>query len=67
MGMQIAILYLLAGTVFGYFLDRVVTSVDEQDKFTWDESLYAITLWPLLLVIFIRAYVRGFLESFRED
>ena len=67
MGMQIAILYLLAGTIFGYLLDRVVTSVDERDKFTWDESVYAITLWPLLLVIFIRAYVRGFLESFRED
>jgi hypothetical protein len=65
--MQIVILYLLIGTVLGYLLDRVVTSVDEQDKFTWDESLWAITLWPLLLVVFIHAYVRGFLESFRED
>ena len=61
--MQTAILYLLAGTVVSYLLDRVVTSEDENDQFTLNEILWAISLWPLMVAIFIRAFIRGFLES----
>lgn len=65
--MTIAVLYMLAGTIIGYILDRLVTSVDAKDKFTIGESLWAITLWPVLLVIFIHSFLQGIFESLRED
>ena len=65
--MTIAVLYLLAGTIIGYILDRLVTSVDAEDKFTIGESLWAITLWPVLLVIVVHSFLQGLFESFGED
>jgi len=38
-----------------------------KDKFTIGESLWAITLWPVLLVIFIHSFLQGIFESLRED
>jgi hypothetical protein len=65
--MTTAVLYLLAGTIIGYMLDRLVTSVDAKDKFTIGESLWAITLWPVLVIIFIHSFLQGLFESSGED
>jgi len=40
-----------------------VTSVDAKDKFTIGESLWAIMLWPVLLIIFIHSFLQGLFES----
>ena len=65
--MTIAVLYLLAGTIIGYILDRLVTSVDAEDKFTIGESLWAITLWPVLLIIVVHSFLQGLFESSGKD
>lgn len=65
--MTITVLYLLAGTIIGYMLDRLVTSVDAKDKFTIGESLWAITLWPVLLIVFVHSFLQGLFESSGED
>jgi hypothetical protein len=65
--MTTAVLYLLAGTIIGYMLDRLVTSVDAKDKFTIGESLWAITLWPVLLIVFVHSFLQGLFESSGED
>jgi hypothetical protein len=48
-------------------LDRLVTSVDAKDKFTIGESLWAITLWPVLVIIFIHSFLQGLFESSGKD
>ena len=65
--MNFVLLYLLIGTIFGYTLDKLVTSVDAKDKFTTGESLWAITLWPILILLVIHSFLEGFFESFGED
>lgn len=65
--MTTAVLYLLAGTIIGYILDRLVTSVDAEDKFTIGESLWAITLWPVLLIIVVHSFLQGLFESSGKD
>lgn len=65
--MTTILLYLIAGTVSGYLLDRMVTSIDVEDKFTFGESLWAITLWPLLLLICAYSFLQGLMESLKED
>ena len=65
--MPLVLTYFIAGTIIGYILDRLVTSVDAKDKFTVGESLWAITLWPVLLIVFVHSFLQGIFESFGED
>lgn len=65
--MNIVLLYLLIGTIYGYILDKLVTSVDAKDKFTTRESLWAITLWPILILLVMYSFLEGLFESLGDD
>lgn len=65
--MKEILLYLFVGAVFSDLLDRLVTAIDETDQFTVQELLLSITFWPLFLLICLRSFISGILESFHED
>ena len=65
--MNFVLLYLLIGTIFGYILDKLVTSVDAKDKFTRRESLLAIMLWPILILLVMHSFLGGLFESLGDD
>lgn len=46
---------------------KLVTSVDAKDKFTRRESLLAIMLWPILILLVMHSFLGGFFESLGDD
>jgi uncharacterized membrane protein SpoIIM required for sporulation len=65
--MKEILMYLLIGAVGTDLLNRLVTAVDEKDKFTVKESLFSIAFWPLVLLICVHSFISGILESFHDD
>ena len=51
--------YLLVGTIVSFLLEHTIRSV--QMDVTFGERLWMITLWPVMVVVFIYNFVKGFL------
>lgn len=57
--MNLVVLYLLAGLVVAFLLEHAIRDVEERVS-GW-ERYSLITLWPLMVVIFIYYFIKGFL------
>jgi len=58
---QLIALYLLAGTIVGFFLESVVRAVGESFN-GWERASVIIT-WPIMLVVFIFNFIIGFFKG----
>ena len=52
--------YLLVGTIVSFLLEHTIRSV--QMDVTFGERLWMITLWPVMVVVFIYNFIKGFLN-----
>lgn len=54
------LIYLLAGTVVGFCLESIVRWTDQE--VTMGERVSLIVFWPVMALIFIVNFVRGFFK-----
>ena len=54
------LIYLLAGTVVGFCLESIVRFTDQ--NVTMGERIQLILLWPVMVLIFIVNFIRGFFK-----
>ena len=57
---QLIALYLLAGTIVGFFLEKVVRATD-QDVNGY-ERFNLIVFWPFMALIFIVSFIKSMFE-----
>lgn len=50
--------YLLVGTIVSFLLENTIRSA--QMDVTFGERLWMITLWPVMVVVFIYNFFKGF-------
>lgn len=55
--------FLLVGCVISCLLEAVVTTVDHELEFSLGEKALCIVLWPIMAVIFVFYFTKGFLEG----
>ena len=55
-------IYGIGGCLFGYGVDKMITTMDEEDKFTIGESLAVITMWPIFAFIIVFSFLKGLVE-----
>jgi len=53
--------YLLAGTVLGFLIESVVRNTNHDVDY--QERIWLIVLWPLMLIIFIIYFIKGLFED----
>ena len=58
---QLICLYLLIGTVIGFFLERSIRWVEED--VSGIERFWLITAWPLMVLIFVYYFIVGIFGS----
>ena len=51
--------YFIVGLVVGFLLEFVM-SVTTGDRVNWGERIVIITLWPIMGILFIVNFIRGF-------
>ena len=51
--------YFIIGLVVGFLLELAM-SVTTGDRVNWGERIVIITLWPLMGILFIVNFIRGF-------
>ena len=57
--------YLLVGTIVSFLIEHVIRWA--QMDVTFGERLWMITLWPIMVVIFIVNYIKGFIDRLDKD
>ena len=55
--------FLLVGCVISCLLEAVVTTVDRELEFSLGEKALCIVLWPIMALIFVVYFTKGFLEG----
>lgn len=58
---ELICLYLLAGTIVGFFLERMIRWVEED--VSGIERFWLITCWPLMILIFMYYFLVGIFGS----
>ncbi len=58
---ELLAIYLLAGTIVGFGLETIVRAFTDDEVNGW-ERLSLITLWPLMVVIFLYNLIKGFFK-----
>tara|TARA_R100001509_G_scaffold40520_1_gene21704 strand:- start:101 stop:280 length:180 start_codon:yes stop_codon:yes gene_type:complete len=53
------LIYFLAGTVTGFFMELAVVSTG--NNLSWGERVSMITFWPIMVLTFVINFFRGFL------
>ena len=51
--------YFIIGIIVGFLLELAM-SVTTGDRVNWGERIVIITLWPLMGILFIVNFIRGF-------
>jgi len=58
---ELIAIYLLAGTIVGFGLEIIVRAFTDDEVNGW-ERLSLITLWPLMVIVFLYNLVKGFFK-----
>jgi len=56
---ELLAIYLLVGTIVGFGLETIVRAFTDDEVNGW-ERLSLITLWPLMVIIFLYNLIVGF-------
>jgi len=58
---ELLAIYLLAGTIVGFGLEIIVRAFTDDEVNGW-ERLSLITLWPIMVIIFLYNLIKGFFK-----
>ena len=58
---ELLAIYLLAGTIVGFGLEIIVRAFTDEEVNGW-ERLSLITLWPIMVIIFLYNLIKGFFK-----
>jgi hypothetical protein len=53
--------YGLLGVIIGFFMEKAIISSEQTVK--WQERFWLITLWPIMLVIFIFHFIKALFDK----
>ncbi len=56
---ELLAIYLLAGTIVGFGLETIIRAFTDMEVNGW-ERLSLITLWPIMVIIFLYNLIKGF-------
>jgi flagellar biosynthesis protein FliQ len=63
--MNLLIGYLLIGLVVAFLLEHLIRWANE--TVTFGERLWSIILWPIMVVVFIYNYIKGFMDGLNNN
>jgi len=53
--------YGLLGVIIGFFMEKAIISSEQ--TVNWQERFWLITLWPIMLVIFIFYFIKSLFDE----
>lgn len=63
--MNLVVLYLLVGLGVSFLIEHIIRWNEE--NVTFGERLWMVVLWPILVIVSIYSYIKGFMEGFNDN